>query len=115
MQSNNNKLSKIPQVSLEVYHRTESIPNRVLNGKALYSLDNNRFSFVENPPRAARSKLILASGHASLRRRHNGKFSINIVFERQEKYLKETILNEIRGLVQAANDYHDDEEENTHE
>lgn len=105
-----NLFHPIKAANVDLYHRDEVYQNRVMNGKALYNQSQNHLSFVENPPRKNRSKLILASGHASLRRRTNGSFSINIVFEKDEKYVKEALISEVRGLVNAASTFIDEPE-----
>ncbi len=106
----NEKIFKqLPPTDVEVFATREQINGRVMCGKALYTGEQDRFAFVENPPRVKRSKLVLASSHASLRKRANGDFSINVVFTAGEKYIKESLINEVRGLVKAAQDYKDEE------
>lgn len=96
---------------VSVYARNEIQSGKLMSGRAIYNLGEHRFSFVENPPRTRRSKLIRASGHASLRRRHDGSYSINIVFKRDEKYVRDSLLSEVRALSQAATDDKEDDNE----
>lgn len=96
-----------------VYSREQVQSGRIMSGRGMYSEDEKRFAFVQNPKRENYSKLILASGHASLRRRKNGVFSINITFEQNEKYIKDALISEVRGLAQAAVDYKEETNETT--
>ena len=93
---------KFTDLNVEFHTNRPEVSGRIMSGRALFTQQEDRVTFVEAPPRANRSKLILASNHASLRRRHNGKYSINIVFGHNEKWVKEQLLAEVRGLASAA-------------
>lgn len=92
----------IPRATVEIHAREEKIGSRVMGGKALFNEHEERFTFVENEKRKKRSKLILATPHATLRLRESGFFSMSIVFEHDEKYVSEALLSEVRDLVKKA-------------
>lgn len=73
-----------------------------MGGKALFNEYEERFTFVENEKRKKRSKLLLATPHATLRLRESGIFSISITFEHDEKYVSASLLSEVRELVKKA-------------
>ena len=88
--------------NVSVYSRTPVASGKIMSGRALFSQEEERFAFVENPKRTNRSKLVLASGHASLRARQDGTYSINVVFTPKERYVKESLISEVRDLSNAA-------------
>lgn len=93
---------RIPRATVEIHAREEKFASRVMGGKALFNEREERFTFVENEKRKKRSKLLLATPHATLRLRESGIFSVSIVFEHNEKYVSESLLAEVRDLVKKA-------------
>lgn len=102
MQEQAEIFTKVSPVNLEVHSRDDKFQFRVMGGKGLFNSQEQRFTFVENPKRGKKSKLVRATPHATLRLRENGNFSISIVFEGDEKYVDSTLLSEVRELVKAS-------------
>jgi len=108
---NTGTYTKIPKCNVELHAREAQYASRVMGGKGLFNQAEARFTFVENPKRGKRSKLISATEHATLRRRENGAFSMSFVFE-DGRYIAETLISECRTLAKRAKEHLDKEAKN---
>lgn len=93
--------SKLTDMSVEM--QTQEKKNMtVLRGKALLNEEESRLMFVQNTPRGARSVEVGRSGHSRIVRRPDGNYTLTFRFNVEEKYLKESLLSEIRAVVKMA-------------
>lgn len=93
--------SKLTDMSVEM--QTQEKKNMtVLRGKALLNEEESRLMFVQNAPRGARSVEVGRSGHSRIVRRPDGLYTLTFRFDVGEKFLKESLLSEIREVVKMA-------------
>lgn len=74
----------------------------LLRGRALLCEADRRFTFIQNQPRGARSEEVGRSDHARVVRRPDGKYTLTFRFCAEEKMLKETLISEVRNLVEQV-------------
>lgn len=74
----------------------------VLRGKALLNECEQRFTFIQNAPRGARSVEIGRSDHSRIVRRPDGLYTLTFRFDARERFLKELLLSEVRSVVRLA-------------
>lgn len=88
---------------MSVEMQTQKQRNMVLlRGKALLNEDESRLTFIQNTPRGARSVEVGRSGHSRIVRRPDGLYTLTFRFDVKEKFLKESLLAEIREVVKLA-------------
>ena len=93
--------SKMDGMSVEMQTQEEKNMT-LLRGKALLNEDESRLTFVQNAPRGARSVEVGRSGHSRMVRRPDGLYTLTFRFNASEKYLKESLISEIREVVKLA-------------
>lgn len=74
----------------------------VLRGRALLNENESRFSFVQNPPRGARSVEVGRTAHSRYVRRPDGLYTLTVRFDAGEKMLLPALLSEMRAVVKGA-------------
>lgn len=88
---------------MSVEMQTQEQRNMVLlRGKALLNEEESRLTFIQNTPRGARSVEVGRSGHSRIVRRPDGLYTLTFRFDVKEKFLKESLLAEIREVVKLA-------------
>ncbi len=71
--------------------------NVLLRGRALLNKQKNEMSFVQSPPRGARSKEIQRTVHGRMVRRPDGNYTITFsALKGGERNLRESLLVEVR-------------------
>ena len=100
------KLHKLGKNELNVYSSEEDVNRRILRGRMLYDKEEEKTTFVENQPRGPRSSEVGRTGHARLVKsaRNNSDYKITIRVNASEKYLKETLLSEVRNLCKLIDE-----------
>lgn len=93
--------SKLTDMSVEM--QTQESKNMcLLRGKALLNESESRLMFVQNPPRGARSVEVGRSMHSRIVRRPDGMYTLTFRFSADEKFVKESLIGEIREVVTLA-------------
>ena len=93
--------SKMDGMSIEMQSQQEKNMT-LLRGKALLNEEEKRLMFVQNTPRGARSTEVGRSAHSRIVRRPDGLYTLTFRFSANEKFLKESLLSEIREVVKLA-------------
>lgn len=85
---------------LEIYSPQEAVDRRILRGRIFCDSANQKSSFVENVPSGPRSKEVGRTLHARMvKSSKTDEYKITFRFKANEKYLKETLLSEVRNLI----------------
>lgn len=101
MENSNYVFSKLEDMTVSM--QTQEQKNMtVLRGKALLNECEQRFTFIQNKPRGKRSVEIGRSDHSRMVRRPDGLYTLTFRFDVKERFLKEQLLSEVRGLVKLA-------------
>lgn len=78
----------------------EEVDGTVIKGKALYCSDSSEIVIVENAPVGPRNKEVARSAHGRcVRRLRDGGFTFTLRFLKDEKYIKETLIAELRDVL----------------
>lgn len=86
--------------SVDLYTHDEVVENRLLRGRALLDVDNKKFFFAQNEPRAARSVEIGRTMHSRLVRRPDSRYTLSFsAMDAGEKNLREALLSEVRTVM----------------
>lgn len=106
------KIKKIYAMSEKMYRRfsdyslemmAQDEPNMViLRGKGLLNQEEARFTFVQNPPRGARSVEVGRTAHSRSVRRPDGLYTVTFRFDASEKQVLPALLAEVRSVVKNA-------------
>lgn len=89
--------------AVKVYH-LKDVPttNTLIHGRVLINPTEQETIIVQNPPRGQRSVEIHRTNHARLVRRPDNNYTLTFRFDASEKYIKETLLSEIRAITDMA-------------
>lgn len=91
-------------VEMHTERKISQSTGKLLRGRALIVPQEARLTFVENEKRTLRSREVARTAHSRLVRRPDGEFTLTFRFNKSGKYLKETLISEIRSQVTAALD-----------
>ncbi len=95
------KYKRFSDYSLEMMSQDD--PNMtVLRGKGLLNQQENRFIFVQNPPRGPRSVEVGRTAHSRTVRRPDGFYTVTFRFDSGEKQILAALLAEVRAVVKNA-------------
>lgn len=94
------KRHELGKNELAVYSPEEVVLRRVLRGRIFIDSDIEKATFVETQKRGARSKLLERTLHGTMRRSADGEeLKITLRFKKEEKFIKEHLLSEVRFMV----------------
>ena len=94
---------RFEKMELHVYSRAERVDKVVLAGRQFIDADDGRCTFVQNAPRGPRSVEIGRTPHCRIVRRPDGGYTTTLRVTQNVKYLKETLLAEIREVADCIN------------
>lgn len=94
---------RFEKMELHVYSRAEQVDKVVLAGRQFIDADDGRCTFVQNAPRGPRSVEIGRTPHCRIVRRPDGGYTTTLRVTQYIKYLKETLLAEIRDVADCIN------------
>lgn len=78
---------------------------RLIRGKAFINPEESAVHIIENIPRGQRSKEIGRCTHCRMvKRRSDNLYSITLHFNPNEKFIKDTLVSEVRMMVKRATD-----------
>ncbi len=80
----------------------EQLNLTMLHGKALVNKESRHMTFIQNSPRGPRSSEVCRTDHGRVVRRPDGKYTLTIRFDGEEKYLGETLMAELRNVVRMV-------------
>ena len=86
---------------VELHTEGENPAHRLVRGRALLNPEESRFTFVENDKRQNRSKEISREERSRLVRRKDGWYTLTFRIAPNSKYLKESLVNEMRRQAEA--------------
>lgn len=97
MEESNFVYSKMTDMSVEMKSQ-ERRDMVTLHGKALLNEEENRFIFLQNPPRGARSVEVARTAHARMVRTPRGTYTLTFRFDGRERWLRESLIAEINDV-----------------
>lgn len=100
--------SKLQDMTVSMQTQPES-NMKLLRGRALLCEEDKRFTFIQNKPRGARSVEVGRSVHARVVRRPDGFYTLTFRFAANEKFLKATLISEIRNIIDMASKDYDNQ------
>ena len=86
---------------VELHTEGANPAHRLVRGRALLNPEESRFTFVENEKRQNKSKEISREERSRLVRRTDGWYTLTFRIAPNAKYLKETLVNEMRAQAEA--------------
>ena len=93
--------AKYDAIALEMQSQSER-DMKILHGKALLNEQAARLTFIQNPKRGRRSTEVHRSPQGRMVRRPDGGYTFTLRFQVGEKYLRETLISEVRNAVNTA-------------
>lgn len=93
--------SKLTDMSVEMQSQQEK-NMCVLRGRVLLNEIESRLLFIQNSPRGKRSVEVDRGDHCRMVRRPDGCYTLTLRFNAEEKYVRETLIAEVRNMVTAA-------------
>ena len=94
-------ISKLANVSVMMNSQVEK-NMQILRGRVLLCEEESRLSFVQNPPRGKRSVEVARAEHCRMVRRPDSLYTLTLRFDIKNKYIRETLISEVRQMVTAA-------------
>ena len=94
-------MEKMQQISKEGFWSAQVSDTtlRTRRGHAVMNEKDSQLIFVEESPRMVRSKELAKTEHGRIRVRDDGGYYMSFRFGIGEKYIKETLLSELRRMV----------------
>lgn len=86
---------------VEMHTEGENPAHHLVRGRALLNPEESRLTFVENEKRQNRSKEISREERSRLVRRKDGWYTLTFRIAPNTKYLKESLVNEMRTQAEA--------------
>lgn len=94
------RYTKYSEMAVEM-HSQENSDLHVLRGRALLNSAESRITFVQNPPRVKRSKVLDRGKHTILRQQIDGKMLITMRFDNFEEYITSQLVAELRNVMKC--------------
>ena len=90
---------RITDICVDMYTNDNAVEKRALRGKVFLNSEKGEIAFLQNKPRGQRSVEVGRTPHSRSVRRPDGDYTVTFRINARERYLRETLLAELRSLV----------------
>lgn len=97
-----NNYQKFSDYTVKVISREKTVTRRQFGAKATILPEDGELWLVENKPRGPQSKEVARLIHSRMVRRVDGKYTLTMRFDADEKLLREKLLAECRNMANRA-------------